>query len=1369
MSENGQLPTSSDAQNIGARADKCFIARCPETWRPKSVEGTDDFGIDYQVQTLVNSQANDMFRVQLKGTTIPTLNAERTHFSIQLKASTIRYYNRFTESILLVLCDLSAAAKAVDCHLYYVWIHDELRRLNARDLPAEQLYVNLHVPTVNELHEETDLSADLAQFKALADIGMALDATLEERAPSIDGKTRSTMLERIPTGISARGLSLMESLAADPATVWPERPKNSMAWLLHEADQHLNCGAFDKAEEMLAAASRLLEDAVSLERADYWHIKGRLLLLRLEQDEACQAFAKAMETEPDIPKYAAAWAETRMVIDFNFDTPNDFADVYAALASSAPAILAVKARLLAAERRYEEADDILELFSGSEQLSTKAIIYTMRADAPNALEACEQGLALHGLKDSTRLLFTTLKARAQFNLALDIAPSAGSAHARIPLTGKPGMDLAMLRDAWDGMKTVMKGLRATGWPANIEFVADMLHATASILDKEGEALAMLAEAAEQRPTLPGLQAAVEALAAFTGDVELALKANERQKRTPITTLRKIFLFHTAKRDAECVDMFEAGLPSFDQKSPVFAETLPVAIASADRLIRSDLTKAWLELLDSMPELAPQRALWDFYSTATKNPAKRSQALDALLASFETLAKPMAIAVPLFHALRPTILEEAEKMIPVAEVMARDQLLELGGTLHLAQALTTLERWEELLAVLDEAQERYREDKTLISVRALALDRLGRTAEARALLLPFVEQGVTDHFLLYTHIDIATRCGFIDEAIRAVERLVSSTVEPAKKIQHLRILHSLIHAHLPSNSRAHDIAWRIGELTDQNDMLAEGSFLGMVMTSSAQRKDEDHKGPELRERLSAYNAKFPDSPILRAAAFPEDATPEEMLDTIMRLAGDTPETLQARRERADLFTKEERAVPYAWRPRTFIPEARDLPQLWEMTKEAKGTEQRLLLGMASGEWSAMSWDSMIERIPLMDLTALLVAQDLGLLDMLFDLFPQIAVSQETMMELGRLVDPLSGSLARQKCLSLQKALQDKLDRLLQPRASSAEVLSERSNKLRMAEELKALSRQRPYLLYSDDFYFRFFCSYHSESRQKDDAFQSVCALDILTALEKQGKLSPAEVADKIGQLCEWGVGLVIDLKWQLASLPAALNEVQHIDAGVEMIKDSPRRMAIFNGMWDRPTATYRELKNDAGYLLRMMLDDDTRSTTSIASLLAIWLPKCMTQPDAPPDRLTTIQVLARQALVIKDEVGASFSARLWEVYFLLAAHEQAKPLDADGLFDAIANIACMAATSDLCAHSLARKSLQTMLELGLGERSAELRFFRTAYRLWRNEIARRMGAPAPTFTYQESLSEGPSYHQRWRAYSLPSDYVNSAHLARRSCA
>lgn len=61
---NEGLPKTSDAQDIGANAVKCMNVNLPTNWRPpQSMEGTDDFGFDLQVQFVEDHQAKEVFRV----------------------------------------------------------------------------------------------------------------------------------------------------------------------------------------------------------------------------------------------------------------------------------------------------------------------------------------------------------------------------------------------------------------------------------------------------------------------------------------------------------------------------------------------------------------------------------------------------------------------------------------------------------------------------------------------------------------------------------------------------------------------------------------------------------------------------------------------------------------------------------------------------------------------------------------------------------------------------------------------------------------------------------------------------------------------------------------------------------------------------------------------------------------------------------------------------------------------------------------------------------------------------------------------------------------------------------------------------------
>jgi hypothetical protein len=1345
MSNLGRLPTASDAQTIGFKAEKCFVARCPETWLAKNVDGTDDFGVDYQVQTLQDSQVTDMFRAQLKGTTVPDLSADGTHFSIQLKAPTIRYYARFTEPILLVLCDLSADSVAVNCPLYHVWIHEELRRLNARDLPDEQLFVTLRVPKANALDSHTDLSKELSQFRALANIGASLDMTLENRSPTMAAGERAALIEKLPAGFSTRSAALMESLSEEPATVWPDRPPGSMAWFLFEAEKDLNTGAFMRAAERLGSASALLHQAVPLEVADYWHLSGRESLSRLCQSEACEAFEKAMEVAPGHPKYLAAWAETKFSVEVSEDGHGDVGAILGKLTSSEPSVLSIKARILATEKRFDEAEHALSTFAGAERLSALAIIHTMRSQLAEALAASEAGLLLPDLKDGTRILFLIIRARAQFSMAVTLEPEPESGRLHLPLTGRPGANLNLVHDAWSGMKLAAEGLRANGWPVNIEFVADILCAASSILDKEEEALAILKEAADKRPTLPTLQAAVESLAAQTGDFDLALSSNAMQPQNATTKLRKIAMLHATKRDAECVAFFEEELPTFSRADPMFGEALSSALTSADRLVRADLVAAWLPLFDESPELSNQRAVWNYATAISKNKAKRGQALEELFANFESKGRPVALAIHLFHALNPHQLTEAERIVAVAEVLVKDRLLPVEPLLQLGQAFTTLGRWTELLALAEDGRGRFTENSTLTAVAALALDRLGRTSQARALLFPLIEQGVAEPFVLTVHIDIATRCGFMDEAMAVTEKMLALSRGNDKKIEHLRLLHHLVRAKNPADTRAHAIAWRIGELIDPDDEINEGSFLMMFMTSPHPTKPDPKQIAEYQARLKRYSKKFPDSKILRAGSFADDATPEEMLQTLMKLVGDTPESIEERRKQEESLSEQAKGAPFSWRPHFNANLGRDLPALWEASKMAKGGDKSLLLQMIPGQWETFPLEKMRGRVPLMDHLSLLVAHDLDLIDLIFKLFPQVAVSQRTMHEIGRLADPVMGSFVREKCRSIQAGLQKHFEQLLQPRSDSSDAEDAGIESLQIAAEIQALSKQPPHLLYSDDAIFRIYCQGH------DGNFESICALDILAALESDGTLTAREVAEKVGQLCNWGVGTAVQQGWQIASLPADLSNAQTVKEGEDILHSAELCISIFNGMWDRPGQMYGEMLAHAASLTAAMLLDDGHNPTSIAALMAIWHEKAMLSSDPPPNAETSMALLARSAamsLPLSGD-GGSTSRKLWKAYRLLLERFQPEKENAVRLVDGLIMIASVAINNDVKPESCSRRSIKTFFCAGLADGSNTKRAFQKICKLWREKVLGELGR-TPTFVNAWATSEAskPDYWRRW---------------------
>ena len=200
MAHSSGLPKTGDAQEIGRDAGDCLAANKPKGWILKDLSGTDDYGLDYQVQISRNQLVQDKFQIQLKGTRSPALSADRSHYSIALSTSTLRYYDNLVEPILLILCDLSVDPdEPNNCPLFYVWIRSELQRIGIDNIPLTQDSATLRVPTINRLTKATDLLEEVRNANALAKLGLSLSVKVEVDKPGMDVQERINLLIEVET------------------------------------------------------------------------------------------------------------------------------------------------------------------------------------------------------------------------------------------------------------------------------------------------------------------------------------------------------------------------------------------------------------------------------------------------------------------------------------------------------------------------------------------------------------------------------------------------------------------------------------------------------------------------------------------------------------------------------------------------------------------------------------------------------------------------------------------------------------------------------------------------------------------------------------------------------------------------------------------------------------------------------------------------------------------------------------------------------------------------------------------------------------------------------------------------------------------
>lgn len=1307
------LPKESLGQRIGRLAGKCFEANNPNSWATTATDGDCDFGYDYQVQLIENGLAKDIFRVQLKGTTKPSLNADGSSYSLSIGVSTANYYARAIEPVLLVLCDLSVDIDhPKNCPLYFLWIHEDLRRLRGETgVRKGQDSVTLHVPKANKLDDTTDLSGDITRFRALSKIGHHLDIVVESEKPALSASERAEMASKIVQNLDSKSAGLIEALADDTQSSWVEAPIGTLHWQLKEAASALQSGRGEDCQRALEEASKLLDNAKPLEKADYWNAEGRRRTFMLDDTGARDAFELACKLSDDAERHLIPWAEAELRTRYQIGGVANFSEAIARLKATTPSIVGMRARLTAAEGRYDDAIAITDSIDGLEKHIARAIIFSMQAGWDESIQECEAGLIERPLRATTKQLFLILRARARFSKAIGPIDFGNKEESYLPAPGPAGTNVSLLHSAWTDIAEAITALRSAGWPGNVELLSDMWSATATMLGLQKQALPVMAEAAAARPTLSTLQAGLESLAAQAGEFKLALAANARQPESPRKLQQRIVLLHATEQHQECVKLLESRWDSIADNSLMFGFALIQAIHSAERIIQPELAKRWTQELESRAELAAHNALFNYFRTISKKPLEKDQALKALVAKYESLGRPHLIAKHLINELDGRNEEQGKLCIEVADVLKAAQMLDLDDSTRLAQALTTLGRWGDLLMLSTQALSQFEGNDRLSAIGAIALDKLGRTSEAHALLKSIVEKANPDDLALSVYIRIASRSGFADQAIAALEHIYGGEKDQAKQLECLRNLFSLLYQSDPNNPRLLEIAWEIGQKANQEDELQEGVFLTTMFaaTLTVSKALDEEKGTTFQSRILAFTARFPNSRILKSVPLPDDASANDLTRILEKIVGTDEKQRKWRQKLQTELNLGTAPIPYAWRPRHVLDSISDLPTLWEASKRSSWGARQLHLTMATSEWKPIGLAQLRNQVPLLDFLSLMVIADLDLIEPLFKLFPKIAIGKSTLLELQNLLTPLSGSLYRNKLLALQSALRMHFNNIEQPEAEPPKEESFAKAQWSSLEIIE-IAKSGKYLIYSDDALFRIYAER-----------LSVCTLDLLDALDEAGLLTAKEVATRIATLCSWRVGLNITLRYQLAILPDALGRAKSINEGIDALMADELCNALFSGIWN-PGKTFNELLAHAGTILRQLADDDQNLIQSVAALAGFWLGKAKLHKEAPTPIERIAGLLIAQALFDARPITPEAACRLWSVYHDLIEREYGNFMDDDKYQQSIRIIGVIAAETDKQHSLIGERTLHSRLASGLTVDTSDYDIFTTGYAARHSSIA-----------------------------------------------
>jgi tetratricopeptide (TPR) repeat protein len=1234
---------------------------------------------------------------------------------MSLKARTIRYYSFFTEPILLIVADISVDIEEPNnCPLYYLWIHEKLEEMSKEELPLEQQTVTLRIPRGNTLTRKTDIQGVLSNFKASAEAGRLLNEAVRNGTPELSAAEQSAMTINVAKGIGTKSPALLSALAQTSDGMWVEAPKGSLPWHLKLAQQQIDQGLAEEAERNLTHALALYPNASTLEKAEYWLQKGRLEVFQLNDPDGAASFERAVELGGSVARFLTPWAETIMRVRAPGERrPVDLTDIISRLTTTEDSVLAMKARLLLAEGRREEAKALASTIAGEEGRVVEALISFTSDCFSEAIQTCDQTLALTTLQPGNRILLTMFRARSKFHLA--IGPTPDDRDFRLPISGPVGANIPLLLEAWGDLTDVADMLERRGWPPATSLVVDVWSSIASMLGRPKEILGRLKVICSNRPQLREAWSALETLAAHCGEYDVALDANSKLPQTDIMNqLRRVSLLHFAHRDRDCADLFAHLRGKFPEGHPAFVDTACMAIESADRIARTADVLEWSRQLDNHPEWAVKSAVRSYNMAVARSPLAKDGLLATLEQKYDELGQPAEIAALLFHELDAAVPEAAAKCIDLAVVMSTRRLMPLIGTYHLAQALVTVGRWQELLELTRKAKLQFSEEDRLVAIEATALDRLGRTAEAHALLSQMIGQQRADSFALSAYLNIAIRSGFHEEAIRALEDIYSSEADQEKRIGCLLSMFNLRRMQNLSWEACVEIAWRIGQIVDQNDVEQEGIYVAAMLQATTYKNVvlSEVQGNDFRRRLAAYSNSTDRQRKIRMISFPENASADQIFQAIGEATGYDEAAHRSRQAIRNKLRRGEVPVPFVFRPR-IIDGVGDLPSLWELGKVSRPEEKELHLHMAQLGWQAVPAGSLRQCTPLLDMVALLVIHDLDIFDELFRIFNRIAVAQGTLLELANYLLPFSGSVYAEKCREIQGMLGRRFSDIDQPRASS--LNNDNTIISIAAEEIQVLSGGDQYVTYSDDYVFRVYCSGGKPDRV------GVSTLDVLYALAELGMCSPSQVAQKIALLCSWNVGVVVTNEFLVAILPDQLRLANDIDGGIAAMRSDWHCRTLYEAIWSLEKKMDSMVVHAAG-LLRELCDQQSNRFESIVGVMGFWLSRVRLHKESihGAKLIANLVVLAAAQ---RENIDVGVSKRLWDVLLKLVEYLHGNRMDTAKERQAIVFAARIAKEFDSVPERNGMVSLHDRLRFGLVDGSSQYSLFLDEYA--RHSIARTL--------------------------------------------
>jgi tetratricopeptide (TPR) repeat protein len=1209
------FPTADRKHKVNNAAKAALNLAQPASWNVDLSDGDNDFGIDAQVQVDIEGQVRYAFKVQLKGTESPEYSSDHSRLSIALKRTTLNYYATLNDEVLLVVAVVTLLDNGKLDHssarVYWTWMTTELRRIRgsrfAIDM-SEQGEVTVHVPVENLLTPTADarINAHLEERLRAARATEKLEDIL---AAAVEGRQNHSPLEQLATLTNGRLHQLLAALSDEPASAVVASTGSAKADALHaECLGYLRAGSTELAARFLETIDRSVFATTSQARALLRSLEGKVAMQQRQRDRALSCFDEAYSLDPGEP-HLLAKEEVRFLAAVDADDVNAIREVAQSLVIAASDDgLSLLVRVHASIRQFKEAEACIQRISTEKQVVPRLVLLSSLGKWEEVHAIASAKRQDPALSPQDRVAVTLIAARACWQRALASALVDPDAK-ELPINGVPGLDRNAAAAACDLSIRCLADLKQLGWPPNVELIAPIAVACACSVGRQSEISGLMREAAAARPAYPELQESVELLGVATDDQALALEANARLVPGHETLARRACLLFQARRFDECLT---AALEAGRLEGPPCRQT-PMAyatgVAAAARLARLDNQASLLSMLTSRNDWGPFVYFARFAEASAAG--RKADALTPLRQGLHEFPGSWMLAANLFSNLDVSEADGAREAIPLSRILRRYSSLAGHEWTQLISAHITLQEWQEAETEARNAIAHHGEQERFVSGLAIAAEMQGRTGEAVRALERFVALGHRRSTTLRNYLGLCLRLGRMPAALQTIGQLLELERDREERIELMR-LRALILLQQGQGDEARELALAMGKLTDRESEVEEGTFINLFMAVTVQGTSPPTAAQmaEFQPRMEAFCERWPESGVFRRYVATDEslAKPDavfEMLDSVLG------EDSRARMKEFLLRERQARdgelPVPFIARPGFVLHYVSDPFTLWNYSKRASSEDKQFHLTCNFLD-EPPSRPQSLREVPLVDLTALFVLHDLGLLDLALAMFRRIAIPRRTVDYLsqqsrGLLASASSAGLATE----LLEWVNRNLDRVDQPSADNA--LMKGMQPRAVMQDYVKLACSKRWTIYTDDAFLRAWI--RSEVGQVD----AISTPDLLSFADAADLIRPEEASGHLATLVSWNVGVTVSGRHLIASLHGAVSDDSGMHAAerLDAFQVHEPFAKLSRAIWFPGKGAQNLIRHMSSVLVEI-LGQSGSNDDSIAALWGFWLIRIRLDPE-----------------------------------------------------------------------------------------------------------------------------------------------------------